>query len=229
MQEEMIMPSSLKKAPVSKRNPAKVPSSKRTARYQTPKKKPFPLIPALVGAVVLAVLLTAGGFGFAASQESHDAFCSSCHSNPESTFYQRSIGTAAVDLASAHTIQKVGCIDCHSGVGVTGRISAELLGARNAAKWYTKTAIQPAPLTVPIDDANCLKCHDSVTVSTDFNNHFHAFLARWQAADPNAGHCVGCHPGHNTDIDPNNHFTSDAITQPVCAACHTILREGGGG
>lgn len=205
-----------------------IPASKRTARYQTPKKKPFPLIPILIGGVVLAVLLTAGGFGFAATQESHDVFCSSCHSMPETTFYQRSIGQVAVDLASDHTVQKTRCIDCHSGVGLTGRMSAELLGAHNAVKWYTGTAIQPAPLTIAIEDSNCLKCHDNVTIGRNLNNHFHAFLARWQAADPNAGHCVSCHPGHNTDIDPNSRFTSNTIIQPVCEACHAVLREGGG-
>jgi hypothetical protein len=91
------------------------------------------------------VIFTAGGFSFAATQETHDSFCASCHTHPESTFYQRSVGAQAVDLASAHTLKDVRCIDCHSGVGVVGRIQAEMLGAHNALAFYGRDyAIQRA-------------------------------------------------------------------------------------
>jgi nitrate/TMAO reductase-like tetraheme cytochrome c subunit len=63
----------------------------------------------------------------------HDQFCASCHTQPESIFFQRSTGALAVDLASFHTTQKTRCIDCHSGPGLFGRMQAELLGARNAS------------------------------------------------------------------------------------------------
>ncbi|MCL4465090.1 MAG: hypothetical protein M1401_03250 [Chloroflexi bacterium] len=42
-------------------------------------------------------------------------------------------------------------------------MQAELLGPRNAAAWYTHTAVQPAPLTFPIQDATCFKCRQDVT------------------------------------------------------------------
>ncbi len=96
----------------------------------------FPFIPLLIVLFVVGIALAGGGFAFAASQETHDAFCTSCHTQPESTFYQRSIGAKAVDLASFHQPQKGRCIDCHSGQGVTGRMSAELMGARNAFKRF---------------------------------------------------------------------------------------------
>ena len=98
-----------------------------------------------------------------AGQESHDTFCTSCHTMPESTFYDRSTAAQPVDLASFHTTKNTACIDCHSGQGIFGRIQAELMGARNAFKWYTGTAVQPAVLTFPIGDGNCLKCHQQVT------------------------------------------------------------------
>ncbi len=189
-------------------------------------RKPFPAIGLIAILLAIGVLITAGGFTFAASQEQHDAFCASCHTQPESTFFQRSTAEQAVDLASAHTAEATRCIDCHSGPGIGGRISAELMGAHNALAWFTKTAVQPAVLSKPIADANCLKCHSDVTAGRGRNNHFHAFLARWQSRDPNAATCVSCHSSHTTDGDAQQ-FLNQARTEAVCQACHTALGEGG--
>jgi hypothetical protein len=203
--------------------------SNTAKKKKQPVNKPFVWLSALVGAGVLAVILTVSGFAFAAFQESHDSFCASCHTQPESTFYQRSQGAAAVDMASVHTAKDVRCIDCHSGSGLTGRISAELMGARNAAMWYSGTAVQPAKLTVPVGDENCLKCHQqTVDQGRGRNNHFHFFLARWQAQDPNATGCVSCHGGHNTDGNAGTRFMSEVQVQMVCDACHQVLRQEGG-
>lgn len=171
----------------------------------------------LVGIVVLGIFLTVGGFTFAASQEARDPFCASCHTQPESTYVQRSTDAHPVDLASFHTGEETRCIDCHSGVGIGGRVQAELLGARNALAWYTSFAEQSAHITFPLQDENCLKCHQdviqqgytpkqTVTISGVRSrgggeagpNHWHDQMARWQAADPKAGLCTSCHLGHGT-------------------------------
>ncbi len=213
-------------------------------------KRPVSFIRLLVVAAIAAVFLGVAGFAFGASQETHDAFCASCHTQPESTFFQRSTTASATDLASFHTSQKTNCIDCHSGVGISGRIQAELLGAQNALKWYTGTAVQPAPLTVPIADANCLKCHQQVT-QPGFTpqqqitvpgarsgregegraNHWHTFLARWQAASLTAGTCTSCHSGHVTDASATAQagFMNPQTVQSTCNACHQVLRREGGG
>jgi len=211
------------------RNLPALPTARKGASLQKkpiPKRKSFPIFIAAGVALALAIVLTAGGFTFAATQEEHDTFCASCHTQPESTFFQRSTAAQPTDLASFHTTKSVRCIDCHSGVGITGRMSAELLGAHNALAWYSGTAVQPAKLTVPIRDDNCLKCHGQVTVGGGLNNHFHEFLVRWQAIDPNAGTCVSCHPGHSTDGNAQTGFQNQANTEAVCQACHSIL--GGG-
>lgn len=207
-------------------------SSAKAAPKATPKGKPprkarnrVILLAVFLG-VGLALLLSAGGFTFAATQEQHDTFCASCHTQPESTFFQRSVAAQPVDLASAHKAKGINCIDCHSGAGIPGRLGAELLGARNAAALYTGTAVQPAPLTHPIGDVNCLKCHQDVTNSRSRNNHFHAFLSRWQAADANAATCVSCHGGHTTDGTAQLAYLNEPRTQAVCEACHSAL--GGG-
>ena len=150
------------------------------------KKRPILLIAGI--AAIAVVLLSAGGFAFAASQESHDTFCASCHTQPESTFFQRSTAQTPSDLASFHTTKATACIDCHSGSGVSGRLAAEMMGARNAALWFTGTATQPAPLVFPISNDNCMKCHAQVASGSTSGGgprgnfgpqgHYHRFLSR---------------------------------------------------
>jgi hypothetical protein len=202
---------------------------------------------ALLGVLIAGLAVTAGGFAFAASQESHDSFCASCHTQPESTFFERSTAAQGVDLASYHTSQQTRCIDCHSGPGLVGRMRAELMGAHNAFAWITHTATQPAKLTVPIADANCLKCHQAVTQRGYIpkapiaigglgreggeeagSNHWHEFLAAWQATVPNAGSCTSCHSGHLTDGTAQTGFENLQTTRTVCNACHQTLGEGRG-
>ena len=175
-------------------------------------------------------IIAAGGFLFAAHLEDSDSFCASCHTQPEATFVQRSAATA-VDLASVHgsLAQKnansvsTRCIDCHSAPGLMGRVSAISLGARDAIKWVTGSAIQPAPLTVPIGDANCLHCHANTPNATSFNEHFHRFLTRWQKSDPQAATCVSCHSAHTTDGDATIAFLQQPRTVEVCQNCHRAL------
>jgi nitrate/TMAO reductase-like tetraheme cytochrome c subunit len=212
-------------------------------------KKKSAVIPVLIGAAILFVLVAGGGFAFAATQESHDSFCASCHTQPETNFLQNSTAAQATDLASFHTTHTTLCINCHSGQGIFGRMEAELIGARNAFKWYSGTAVQPAVLTFPIGDQNCLKCHQNVT-ATGFSpqeqiavpgsaagsregqgraNHWHAFLSRWQAASPTAGTCVSCHSGHAAGMTAQTGFMDAQKVQATCNACHQVLRRGEGG
>lgn len=212
------------------------------------KKKRFPVIPILAVGLVVVVLLTAGGFAVAATQESHDSFCGSCHSMPEVTFVDRSTAAQPVDLASFHTTKNTACIDCHSGQGIFGRVQAELIGARNAVLWYSGTARQPAVLTFPIGDQSCLKCHQQVTQrgfspteqitvpgaggrggGEGGNNHWHEQLAKWQATSPTAGTCTSCHSGHAAGATAQSGFMDAQNVTTACDACHLVLRRGGGG
>lgn len=194
--------------------------------------------PWVLGVIVFLViiLLPASGFAFAASQESRDLFCGSCHSIPETVFLLRSTASQPSDLASYHTTQKTHCIDCHSGQGLGGRLQAEILGAGNAFKWYSGTAVQPAPLTHPIRDENCLKCHDQITdrgyvtknkvlieTGEAENGHWHVFLPRWQSQDTSAGSCVSCHSGHALDGVVQILYLNEQHTSAVCNSCHQKL------
>jgi predicted CXXCH cytochrome family protein len=218
-----------------------------TRNQKSTNKKKVSLIPALMAAGVLVVLLTAGGFAFAASQESNDPFCASCHTQPESTYFQRSTASQPSDLASFHTKKTTLCIDCHSGQGIVGRLQAELLGAGNALKWYTGTAVQPAVLLYAISDQNCLKCHQNVTQrgyapkqqvtipgvrinnragGEGGNNHWHEQLAKWQSTSAAAGTCVTCHSGHASGSTAQSGFMIAQNVTNTCNACHQVLRRG---
>jgi predicted CXXCH cytochrome family protein len=93
-------------------------------------------------------------------------------------------------------------------------------GAGDLAAWVTGTAVQPAPLVHPITDGHCLKCHQDVPQTQNFQRHFHAFLSQWQAMDPNAATCVDCHSAHTTDGSANSKYLNDARTRQVCESCH---------
>src|SRR5947209_2914979 len=196
------------------------PRSRRT--YRRPPnpllelRQRWPVWAALAGLVLFA----GGGFATGATLEARDSFCASCHTQPEGTYYQRTQADV-VDLASKHhAAWATRCIDCHSGPGLTGRVGAMAVGARDLAAFFTHTDQQPATLTVPIGDANCLKCHAGVPDTRDFNQHFHAFLARWQARDANAGTCVSCHSAHSTAGDASQAFLDQQRTSQVCDSCH---------
>ncbi len=172
--------------------------------------------------------LLGGSLAVGATLEESDAFCASCHSQPELTYFTREQTRQPVDLATDHGINdQTRCIQCHSGSGVTGRLAALDTGANDLFHWVTGTAKQPAPLTQAIADANCLKCHAGVPNEQSFSTHFHVFLARWQAIDPKAATCVDCHSSHATDGQANLRFLNVPRTQAVCQHCHDAAGAGG--
>ena len=155
--------------------------------------------------------------------ENHNSFCASCHTEGEQTFYDRSVATMAVDLASAHDIQgQARCIDCHTGPGIIGRYIGLTAGATDLISYYSGNYPQPAVLEEPYPDANCLKCHAGISQRQDFNNHFHVFLPRWQAVDKNAATCVSCHLSHDNTGDAKISFLNEQTTVRVCQQCHAI-------
>ena len=109
--------------------PVPPPQSPQSAKRHWLKSKGLRLV-AILGA--MGVLIFIGGSATALQIESSRTDCASCHTQPESTCVMRA-QAASIDLASAHAANKVACIDCHSGVGLPGRLNALFLGARNAA------------------------------------------------------------------------------------------------
>jgi nitrate/TMAO reductase-like tetraheme cytochrome c subunit len=177
------------------------------------------------GISLVVFLIAAGGYTGATQLENHNAFCASCHSQPETEYVQRIASTQVQDLATWHAQQQgTLCIQCHSGKGFFGRVWAPSVGTVDLMHWVTGTARQPAPLTQPIPDDACTKCHTTTTAENTFDKHYHAFLLRWQAIDPNAAGCATCHTSHPTDGDPTAMFLQVQHTEDVCNSCHAVLQ-----
>ena len=181
-----------------------------------------------MGLLLASPLIMAAVVGFGAMQfENRDSFCASCHTQPESTYFQRESAQDPTDLASFHTEKDTRCIDCHSGSGSIGRASAMMLGARDLLAFLSNHYAQPAPLTRAITDSHCLKCHQDVTQKRDFNDHFHRLLSQWQQLDLNAASCVDCHQSHTTDGDLSVQFLNRGVATRVCERCHGFANARG--
>ncbi len=180
-------------------------------------------------AVVSFLAVTAGSATvvYAAHLENDDAFCASCHTEPETRFFTQSLAPP-VDLASDHAAKKVDCIQCHSGKGAIGRVTAMATVALPDLLAYRSGHFRtPATTTVAMGDGHCLKCHADVTRRNDFNNHFHAFLPLWQARDPrHAATCGSCHISHAPGGNAQLGYLIESTTAAVCERCHGFAGRG---
>jgi predicted CXXCH cytochrome family protein len=182
-----------------------------------------PILIALLGAGVMGV----GGIGTALTLENQDAFCASCHTEPESVYYQRSLKANASDLASYHTHKSTRCIDCHSGAGLLGRADGLRQGSRDLAKFLSGTFHRPAVTLNPLGDASCTKCHSNVLDRPAGRSgaglgHYHFFLPQWRQIDSQAVQCVSCHSPHTIGLAGLKFMAQGKVGQ-LCDACHEAL------
>jgi predicted CXXCH cytochrome family protein len=101
-----------------------------------------------------------------------------------------------------------------------------MAGASDLVSYFSGHYPQPAVQDTPIADENCLKCHANIAQTQDMNNHFHIFLPKWQALDPNAAKCASCHNGHNINGDTKIKFLNQQDTEIICQKCHTAIGQG---
>ncbi|NOZ07178.1 MAG: hypothetical protein GXP41_12655 [Chloroflexi bacterium] len=211
--------------------------STRTTRRKRGKPSPSRLHPsrpprsraifAILGVLTLLLIVGAGGTLYAAHLENSDSFCTSCHTEPESTFYQRTQAANTTDLASAHSLKGVHCIQCHSGDGVMGRIDGMKLGVRDLSVYLQGNYPQPSALTHPYGDVQCVKCHDNIYQDRSFNNHFHKLLPQLTKAFPGQRiTCIECHQGHSTKGEQKLAYLNRDTTGQVCQKCHRVAGEG---
>lgn len=163
--------------------------------------------------------------------ENHDSFCASCHTEGEVTFLKRSLvaASATTDLASFHAAKGAArCVDCHTGPGIIGRYGGLMAGESDLVSYFSGHYPQPAVQDTPLSDGNCLKCHEAVLTKQDMQNHFHFFLPKWQAQDPqNVATCADCHLSHDTTNDAGAVFLNQNVTSAICQKCHTFAGAGG--
>ncbi len=181
-----------------------------------------------VGGVILAI----AGVGGVIALESQDAFCASCHTEPEATYFQRSLQEKKVDLASFHSPQNTRCIDCHSGGGgAGGRLKGLQQGARDLAAFVSGNYHRPAITTNPLGDESCTQCHTKILERKQESRkasgmgllgHYHFYLLQWQAEDKDAARCITCHPSHTTGL-ASLQFMPQGKVGAQCDLCHTAL------
>jgi hypothetical protein len=176
--------------------------------------------------IVLAIL---GGVGYVSYREQDDAFCASCHTQPESEYYQRYVQATqtnnATDLAALHHRKKdTRCIDCHVGEGILGRATVVSLAAWDAFKYYTGIAQQPAHLVYPVQNEACVKCHLADMTKPGFENHMHNKF--FDGKDPTPFiRCSDCHPTHRLG-DEARAFQFRDVILPKCEYCHVQMGKG---
>ncbi len=171
----------------------------------------------VAGGLAIVLLTTAA---VTTRMEENNAFCASCHTEPETTYYQRTLAEP-VDLASAHAPEGVFCIDCHSGEGVIGRVDALTLGAKNVLVYLSGQHEVPTAEDATIHTDHCTKCHSDLLAELNASDHYHFFTPEWD--EPTA--CATCHPAHPTGHNPDTSYTDRATMDAVCIACHEVAGE----
>lgn len=178
-------------------------------------------------AIIAAVGLAIAGIGGALALENQDAFCASCHTQPETAYFERSTLANATDLAAFHSKKETHCIDCHTASGTFGRASGLSQGAHDLANFIRGAYHSPAVTTNPLGDDSCVKCHSKIYdrpsgAGKAGTNHYHFYLLEWQAADPNAARCASCHTPHTTALASLRFMNQGKVGQ-LCEDCHTAL------
>lgn len=178
------------------------------------------------GIIVLATIVSVL---YVSPQEQANAFCASCHTEPEMTYLARYLRAveqqSAEDLAAFHyRKQEIKCIDCHGGEGVVGRAEVLAFGARNAFKHYTGFQKQPATIILPLQNEACLKCHDQEVRKPGFENHMHNKPYLSQEPVPFI-RCTDCHPSHRPG-DERTAFLFRETIFPRCEFCHATVGHG---
>jgi hypothetical protein len=173
--------------------PADPPSTETSTETKQVRRRRWPVI--ITVAFVGLILLGGIGFTVASALEEHDTFCVSCHTAPETHYFNRAYmaldnpNQPVVDLATAHYYlaqtknqAAFACISCHRGDGSLGhRVSTLALGGRDAIIY----AIGKEDPTIEktntregwLPNAACANCHTDTLLSLQgLDNHFHNHL-----------------------------------------------------
>jgi nitrate/TMAO reductase-like tetraheme cytochrome c subunit len=181
-----------------------------------------------LGALVVLIAVI-GSVTYVSYREQDNTFCVSCHTQPETEYLARYLCAAqtqdAQDLASFHHRKKeVRCIDCHGGEGALGHAEVEAFAARNAFKYLSGTAQQPAVIILPLQNEACIKCHEQQVRKPGFENHMHNKYFDPKESPPFI-RCTDCHVSHRPGDERTAFQFRDAIL-PKCEYCHATIGRG---
>jgi nitrate/TMAO reductase-like tetraheme cytochrome c subunit len=173
------------------------PEQPQTIRPTRRRRWPLIVLAMLVGLIVLG----AAGFVGVSALEERDTFCISCHTVPETTYFNRAyialdnptdvvtdLATAHYHIAQSKNLEPFACIDCHRGDGSLGhRISTLALGGRDAVIYVlgreNPTIEKTSTVEGWLPNAACINCHaDTLLTLKGLDNHFHTHLPQAAAA-----------------------------------------------
>jgi hypothetical protein len=179
----------------------------------------------VVGFVLVTCVYTVG-----LRLESNDAFCASCHVEPETTYYQASLKPQIANtLAAFHAGENTLCIDCHSRKWIPGRLWAQWGGLQNLLSYLSGSYRDPSETTRPVGDSGCSKCHSDLTWVSERPGHYHSpgMRWRWRSAGGPANTCEACHPSHEPVGSLAERFMEIDLIEAKCDACHDATGIGG--
>lgn len=179
---------------------------------------------------VIGLVLGASVYTIGVQLESNDAFCASCHVEPETTYYQASLKPHMADtLAAFHAGENTLCIDCHSRKWISGRLWAQSGGLKNLLSYWSGNYRSPSETTRPVGDSGCSKCHSDLTWVSERPGHYHSpgLRWRWRSVGGPANTCEACHPSHELVNSPAERFMDFDLIEEKCDACHDATGIGG--
>ncbi len=198
-------------------------------------------------AIVVVVLGLSGSIGGSLLEE-RDDFCTSCHTKPESTYYDRTrqalkdaAGATdlqnlikqniAIDLASQHYVisSTMTCIACHGGVrNLNDRVESLALGVKDSVVHFLgrgNPTIEKATTGDPsLIERACIACHIQQLVTIKFENHFHVKLPQtWQLLQSGVQPIV---PEDTPNALTNARTKPELLpTTVTCLSCHQAHRS----
>ncbi len=178
---------------------------------------------AILALGILGFVLATGVYTTGVQLENNDAFCASCHVEPETTFYRASLNPEQAEtLAAFHAGANTRCIDCHSRRWIPGRLWAQWGGLQNLRTYWSGNFNQPNKTIHPVGDSGCAKCHSDLSWVIERPGHYHSpWLRRdWQEANGPANTCEACHPSHQAVAPKANQFMDSDTIETQCDACH---------
>ncbi|MCP5058769.1 MAG: hypothetical protein GY937_18870 [bacterium] len=189
----------------------------------------------MIAALALAAVAGPSGWVLTDRLEQDNAFCVSCHLDAERTLHadnRRDFDARPPEaLAPAHAAaghpdeRPFRCIDCHGGTGFLGRGRVKLHSAKDAFWYVVGRFEEPEGMHWPIEDEDCVSCHDAFDppVREAWQAPaFHALAVHNTAFDVS---CVSCHIAHERGGLTGSHFLHPAIVRAGCATCHSEFEK----
>ncbi len=172
---------------------------------------------------IVGLILAGSAYTIGTRLESNDAFCASCHVEPETAYYLASLDPEqALTLAASHAGNETRCIDCHSRKWLPGRLWAQFGGLQNWVAFVSGRYHDPSVTTRPVGDSGCSKCHSDLTWVSERPGHYHSpwLRQRWQAEGGPTNTCEVCHPSHESVALADTQFMDDELIEEQCESCH---------